>query len=181
MTALYQPGGTAIISTNKISPRITDSGVDPQGMGRWSYITINGRNKKKLTIISAYRAGKTRIQKSGPSTAFTQQWDFMEERGDTTIDVRKQMTKDLSTFIKNLAMKRQEVILCIDANEEFDTGGKGIAKLASDCNLIDPIAQAHGYTNEPETYIRGKDRIDFIFCTLNIAAFITANGITTYD
>ena len=42
----YQPGGTAIISTHKISSRITDSGVDPQGMGRWSYITINGRNKK---------------------------------------------------------------------------------------------------------------------------------------
>ena len=105
----------------------------------------------------------------------------MEERGDTTIDVRKQMTKDLSTFIKTLATKRQEVILCIDANEEFDTGGKGIAKLVSDCNLIDPIAQAHGYVNEPETYIRGKDRIYFIFCTLNIAAFLTACGITSYD
>ena len=72
-------------------------------------------------------------------------------------------------------MKRQEVIVCIYANEEFDTVGKGIAKLVSDCNLIDPIAQAHGYINEPETYIRGKDRIDFIFCTLNIAAFITAS------
>jgi len=34
VTTLYQPGGTAIISTNKISPRITDSKVDPQGMGR---------------------------------------------------------------------------------------------------------------------------------------------------
>ena len=89
VTTLYQPGRTAIISTNKISLRITDSGVDSQGMGRWSYITINGRNKKKLTIISAYRTGKTHIQESGPSTAFTQQWDFMEERRDTTIDVRK--------------------------------------------------------------------------------------------
>ena len=44
VTTLYQPGGTAIISTKKISPRITDSGVDPQGMGRWSYITINGKS-----------------------------------------------------------------------------------------------------------------------------------------
>ena len=137
VSTLYQPGGTAIISTNKISPRITDSGGDPQGMGRWSYITLNGRNKKKLTIISAYRAGKTRIQESGPSTAFTQQWDFMEERGDDPINVRKQMTKDLTQFIKNLTMKSHEVILCIDANEEFDTGGKGIAKLVSDCQLID--------------------------------------------
>ena len=79
-----------------------------------------------MTIISAYRAGKTRIQESGPSTAFTQQWDFIEERGDESINVRKQMTKDLTQFIKNLTMKRHEVILCIDANEEFDTGGKAL-------------------------------------------------------
>ena len=105
----------------------------------------------------------------------------MEEREDTTIDVRKQMTKDLATFIQTLATKRQEVILCIDANEEFDTGGKGIAKLIFYCNLIDSIAQAHGYINEPETYIRGKDRIDFIFRTLNIVGFVTACGITSYD
>ena len=31
---LYQPGETAIIATNALSPRITDSGVDPHGMGR---------------------------------------------------------------------------------------------------------------------------------------------------
>ena len=134
-----------------------------------------------MTIISTHRAGKTRIQESGPSTDFTQQWDLMEERGDTTIDVRKQMIKDLAIFIKTLATKRQEVILCICANEEFDTGGRGIAKLVSDCNLIDVIAQAHGYINEQETYIREKDRIDFIFCTLKIAAFVTACGITSYD
>ena len=29
VTTLYQPRGTAIISTNKTSPRITDNGVDP--------------------------------------------------------------------------------------------------------------------------------------------------------
>ena len=69
-TPLYQSGGTAIIFTNKIRPRITDIEVDPQEIGRWTYITINGRNKKTLTIFSAYRAEKTRIQESGPSTAF---------------------------------------------------------------------------------------------------------------
>ena len=78
-------------------------------------------------------------------------------------------------------MKRHEVILCIDTNEEFDTGGKGIAKLVSDCHIIDPIAQARGHINKPETYIRGKDRINFLFCTLTIASFVTASGITTYD
>ena len=91
------------------------------------------------------------------------------------------MIKDLTIFIKALATKRYEVVLCIDANEEIDTGEKEITKLVSDYNLIDPIAQAHGYSNESDTYIRGKDRMNFIFCTLNIAAFVMACGITTYD
>ena len=43
---LYQPGGTTIITINAVIPRIIDSELDPHGMGRWSYITINGRNKK---------------------------------------------------------------------------------------------------------------------------------------
>ena len=120
---LYQPRGTAVITTNVISPRITDSGVDPHEMGLWSYITINGRNKKKLTIISTYRACKTRIQESGPSTVFTQQWDFIEERRDTTIDVRQQIIKDLTQFIVSLTVQHHEVVLSIDANEDFDPGG----------------------------------------------------------
>ena len=43
---LYQPRGTAVITTNVVSPRITNSGVDSHEMGLWSYITINGRNEK---------------------------------------------------------------------------------------------------------------------------------------
>ena len=41
----YQSGGTSIITTNILSPRTTESGEALHGMERWSYITINGRNK----------------------------------------------------------------------------------------------------------------------------------------
>ena len=48
----------------------------------------------------------------------------MEKRGDTTIDVRQQMIKDLKHFIKSLTTQLHEVVLSIDANEDFDPGVK---------------------------------------------------------
>lgn len=91
------------------------------------------------------------------------------------------MIIDLTQFINSLRIKRHEVVLSIDANGDFDPRRKGIDILVSECQLMDQIAQAHGYINEPETYIRGTDRIDFSFCTLTILDFITAYEITTYD
>ena len=46
----------------------------------------------------------------------------MEEREDTTIDVRQQMIKNLKQFIKSLKVKHHEVLLSIDTNEGFDPG-----------------------------------------------------------
>ena len=65
---LYQPGGTTIITINVVSPRIIDSGLDPHGMGRWSYITINGRNKtfdnhKRLPCVQNSYSRKRSLQR----------------------------------------------------------------------------------------------------------------------
>ena len=68
-------------------------------------------------MISAYRVCKTRIQDSGSSISFSQQWDTMEERGDLQIDVRRQMISDLIIFINELKVKHYEIVLCIVANE----------------------------------------------------------------
>ena len=47
----------------------------------------------------------------------------MEKRGDTTIDVRQQMIKDLKHFIKSLTTQLHEVVLSIDTNEDFNPKG----------------------------------------------------------
>ena len=51
---------------------------------------------------------------------FAQQWDKMKERGDLTIDVRKQILVDLSKFITALRIKHHDIVLVIDTNEVFD-------------------------------------------------------------
>ena len=81
-TKVYKLGGVAIISTPVISPMVIREQQDPTGMGRWISITINGHNKIKVTIIYAYRVCLTTIKTAEPNTAFCQQWDMLEEKGE---------------------------------------------------------------------------------------------------
>ena len=52
---IYKPGCTAIITLPPLNSGMTTSSSDPHELGRWSYITIKGRDHNHLTIISAYR------------------------------------------------------------------------------------------------------------------------------
>jgi len=49
----YKPGGTLTGLTSKLVGKVHSQGSDP--VGRWSWITLHGKNSKKFTIITAYR------------------------------------------------------------------------------------------------------------------------------
>ena len=50
----FQSGGTAMIATNATASFTLTSGVDPQGLGRWSWIRLTGKHGLTTRIISAY-------------------------------------------------------------------------------------------------------------------------------
>ena len=62
---IYKPGCTAIITLPPLNSGMTTSSSDPHELGRWSYITIKGRDHNHLTIISAYRVCQTSIKTQG--------------------------------------------------------------------------------------------------------------------
>ena len=66
--ALYKPGGTTIITQQPLCNGITNSGQDPHSFGRWSFITIAGREQSIITIISKYRVCDIQIQNAGHIT-----------------------------------------------------------------------------------------------------------------
>ena len=99
----------------------------------------------------------------GPNTTFCQQWDILEEKGEKEIAIRAKIIEDLIILIMKLQVANHEVVLNIDANESFDSGKGGVAKLISSTKLVDPIACTHESTNIPNTHQRGTKRIDFIF------------------
>ena len=72
--SVVKPGGTATMWDGNWSSRIIDNGQDPHKLGRWSYITINGRGTSKLCIITLYRCCKGQTTNTaGINTSYMQQ------------------------------------------------------------------------------------------------------------
>ena len=92
--SIYKPGGSVIISTPNIASTIINTGEDKEGLGRWSYVTYGGKNQKRVTIISAYRPCVPN-DNQGVSTAYSQQWDILEERQQEHENNRDKMIIDL--------------------------------------------------------------------------------------
>ena len=66
----------------------------------------------------------------------------------------------------------------IEANETFENGKSGIAKLLSMTNIVDQIACTHGLKDNSNTYQYRLHIIDFIFTFLKIFQCICSCGIT---
>ena len=96
----YKPGGTATITEGGWSGRISERGADPSGMGRWSYITILGKNNQKLTIVTGYRNSKRDLNNVGSTTAVAQQAMLLEKQGRKRIGTEAAFLKDLEKWIQ---------------------------------------------------------------------------------
>ena len=179
-TSINKPGGTMMLSSPKLTSRVISSGEDEEGYGRWSYTTYGGKNNTRLTIITAYRTCKPNGD-IGISTVHSQQWDIMEERNIEHMNIRDKMIKDINKFLAELIFKHHEVILFIDANEPFIPGTRGIAKLTSHPQILDPLISRHDIGLEPFTYKNGSKRINFAFCTQIIDTYITRCRILPFD
>ena len=51
----FQRGGVAVTAQGQLSPFVQDKGTDAAGLGRWTWITIEGRSNTKTAIIQIYR------------------------------------------------------------------------------------------------------------------------------
>ena len=53
-------GGTFMVALHQAQPRICDRGKDTTGLGRWTWMRVQGRHGHHTRIISAYRPCKNR-------------------------------------------------------------------------------------------------------------------------
>jgi hypothetical protein len=70
----YQPGGIATVELDRWTSRVVTKGMDPFGLGRWSYITLRGSNNKLTTVITGYRVCISSPSTAGVKTAYMQQF-----------------------------------------------------------------------------------------------------------
>ena len=110
-----------------------------------------------------------------------QQWQRLEEQNLEDTNIRDLMIIDLAKFITKLHDKTHEIIVGIDTNEANEKPKNGLDKLLQLTKLIDVISQQHGIRKEPNTYIRGRKRIDFLLCSEHIYTFIDKRSISPFN
>ena len=83
----YKPGGTATIVRNNAVGRVLAK--DSDSIGRWSHVTLGGKDGKKVTFVSAYQPCKGKPKKDGSMTVVTQQYaQFLQEKRHNPENIR---------------------------------------------------------------------------------------------
>ena len=175
----FKPGGTAMIALNPISSAITSKGQDPWGMGRWTNLTILGKDLQQTSIFNVYRACNTPIESAGSTTIVKQQWLLMQKTNRQQ-HPHKATIDDLIIEIKKKQKSKHEIIITMDGNEEFTSSKGGIAKLCRECKIYDVFSQRFKNNKLPNTHIKGLKRIDYILCSFNISKSINSSGMTAF-
>jgi hypothetical protein len=80
ITELHLQGSTLLAASQGYENRVRDSKMDPQQMGYFSYMELEGKGDAKLLIISCYRPcrGST---KGGEGTIWKQKWSQAQYLG----------------------------------------------------------------------------------------------------
>ena len=100
------------------------SGEDKTGLGRWVWLLTEGRENKKVRVVSAYRPPDT---SNKDNSVMQQQYRYLkdkgrvEENGDTT-NPRKAFYEDLRNEIEEWKEEGNQIIIGLDANEDVRTG-----------------------------------------------------------
>ena len=171
----YQPGGTAVSIRNKWATRYLDKGADD--LGRWSWVTIAGQGKTKITFISAYRVCDGAAEASITSRTVRAQQEWMyADRGHATVNLRQQFVVDLVVQLKKWKSEGHDLVLMMDANEPAGPGS-ATDRISYACGLTDVHKRETEMAEPPPTHQRGSAKIDFILVSSRLVRAIKARAI----
>ena len=159
MARRTQYGGTAILAINTMANKVYQCGYDPSGLGRWSWMLIQGKHNTFTRLVSAYCPIKSNTTGTrGQHTVYAQQ---LRHLGKDPID---QFWKDLGNQLQQWKDNEENLIVCGDWNTSITS--QSMRGFMSVYGLQEAITYVHG-NDPPATYHRGKDSIDGIFVSRN--------------
>ena len=114
----YKLGDTLTGLNRKLVGQVNSQGSDP--VGRWIWITLQGENKQKVTIIAAYRVCPGNL-KSTDGTVRRQELRALLSLSNDTPKPRKHVLFYFKFFILYRQQHNASIILFIDANDHLPT------------------------------------------------------------
>ena len=164
----YQAGGNLTLTAGSFVPMVLGSSrhfiQDPRGLGRWSGITLRGKNGKLLSLITGYRTCKSSIASASLGSTYHREYTSLKTSTNPTPDPRQTFIDDLTQTLETLKSEGHELLLMLDANSNLDD--QFLATMLKTCQLHD----IHRNFPAPSTYIGAQNRrIDHMFGSLQVA------------
>jgi hypothetical protein len=169
----YKPGGTAIIAQGDVTGRIHLHESDKYG--RWSYMSTQGAKGLYTICITAYQVNKKPAKKTGTTAYHQQQAAFITEKR-TNLNPRHNLRRDLIKFIQQHQNKGHRIVLSGDFNEHIHDHNSFLQEVSLQCKLIDIWKQRFPQSAEPNTYILGSRRIDYVLISQELSPAVLAVG-----
>lgn len=158
----FQWGGTAVIAFDTLANMTRASGADETGLGRWSWLQLEGHNNHRIRVISAYNPCRTSTKQFATVYAQHKRY-FLSKYKD--VCPRQQFRIDLCNQCKKWIDNGELIILLIDCNENLNEMKDLQTHLTSEpISLIDPIRYKYPISGPfPPTTSTGSYPIDSIF------------------
>jgi len=152
-------------------------------MGRWSYIEMEGKEARRIVVLTGYRSCNQNSQ-LGSATYHDQQIRILLSQGHVDPDPCTTFLDDIIHQVQQWHQQKKAVLICLDANENVINPNltRGIGRLFAETDLID--LHYHRYPQYPRlaTYNQGNSIIDICmgspeFVTAMMAATILPFGV----
>jgi hypothetical protein len=179
--AVVQCGDTCTVVTDKWTGCIESQGSDHRGLGRWSHVRLNGRNGRRVTIVTVCQVCNQSISSAGATTANMQQWNLLRRLGDPDLNPRRSFCTDLEAFLTPLRAAGDELLVMGNLNEHLGANASGMNAVVAKLGLVDTTSYHHGLDGEVSTYSQSNNRLDHILCTNALAPSIWRCGILPFN
>ena len=154
-----QFGGTSVMAVDSVAARVTGTGCDETGLGRWSWMLFEGKKKWKTRIFSVYIP----IYSKRMASVYQQHKRYYLQQ-NLDLCPRKQLLKEISKVIHQCQRNGEHVIVCTDANENLlKESGQVIQTFKVKCGLQEILRSLHPHISPPPTNQVGSKPIDSIF------------------
>jgi hypothetical protein len=151
-----QHGGVTLWSINKAAHRVTTSGQDTDGLGRWAWTHYRGRNNVSLRVVTAYRPVRNT---TGAMSVWNQQRSYFDVKDDDRCP-RELFNLHLVDAIRTWLAAGDQLVVALDANEDVRSGT--VYKFLLDLGLTEAMIDQHG-PDGPSTFAHGSCPIDGLF------------------
>ena len=154
-----QMGGTAIAAIGRLSDVVTEVGCDITGLGRWSWIRV-GTEFRHTRLLCGYlpcKPGKT----ARGHTVWEQHSRYFQAKGDFR-SPSEIFIDDLANQVSIWRTSGDEVIVCVDANQDVYNGALAVRLARPDTDLRCIMEPALG-ERVPNSHSRGSGKISTIF------------------